>query len=128
MVDIQEKFRKIAEIKECEKQAELRRQQKRQQKREAYARLVESFMNIEQIRRWAVGMQADGRIDESHILNFIDSFYQKQVEKLGSNAVENLKKEAVWCLQKLKTTGEIYENISWFKFALDNLYFARQIS
>ena len=120
MVDIQEKFKKIAERKEREKQAELRRQQKR----EAYARLVESFMNIEQIRNWAVLRERSG-FDETNILNFTGSFYQKQIEKLGYRAVEKLKNEANWCLQKLKETGQIYEKISWSRFALHNLYFAR---
>jgi len=116
MVDIQEKFKKLAKRKELEKQAELRRQQKR----EAHARLIESFMNIEQMRNLAVAKQKYG-IDESHILSFTSSFYQKQIEKLGYKAVETLKDEANRYLMILKDEYcGIYPNISWFRFVMNH--------
>ena len=46
---------------------------------------------------------------------------QKKRQELGDNAVDALKRTAAEYVNILKSNGDIYSHISWFRFALSRL-------
>lgn len=105
LVDINKKFENLVDAENRKSVARLRSQKQR----EKYARLVESFMNIHQIEN--TGLCND----------FVESYYAKQRQELGDNAVDALKRTAAEYVNILKSNGDIYSRISWFRFALSRL-------
>lgn len=105
MVDINKKFKNLVDAENRKSVARLRSQKQR----EKYARLIESFMNIHQIEN--TGLCND----------FVESYYAKKRQELGDNAVDALKRTAAEYVNILKSNGDIYSHISWFRFALSRL-------
>ena len=105
MIDINEKFRRMAERKQQAAVAEKRKLARQM----ADARLIESFMNIHQIER--TGLCQD----------FVESFYAKKRQELGDSVVDELKCKAAEYINILKSSGDIYMKISWFRFVLDRI-------
>ena len=105
MVDINKKFKNLVDAENRKSVARLRSQKQR----EKYARLVESFMNIHQIEN--TGLCND----------FVESYYAKKRQELGDRAVDVLKRTAAENVNILKSNGDIYMRISWFRFALSRL-------
>ena len=105
MVDINKKFKNLVDAENRKSVARLRSQKQR----EKYARLVESFMNIHQIEN--TGLCND----------FVESYYAKKRQELGDRAVDVLKRTAAEYVNILKSNGDIYMRISWFRFVLSRL-------
>lgn len=105
MPDVNKKFDRLIENKKREDENRSRKQKKQEQ----YARLVESFMNIHQIEK--TGLCQD----------FVESFYAKKRQELGDAMVDELKRKAAEYINVLKSSGDIYMKISWFRFVLDRI-------
>lgn len=105
MPDINKKFDRLIEDKKRKEEIRSRKQKQQEQ----YARLVESFMNIHQIEK--TGLCND----------FVESYYAKKRQELGDRAVDVLKRTAAEYVNILKSNGDIYMRISWFRFALSRL-------
>lgn len=105
MPDINKKFERLIEDKKRKEEIRSRKQKQQEQ----YARLVESFMNIHQIKN--TGLCND----------FVESYYAKKRQELGDRAVDVLKRTAAEYVNILKSNGDIYTRISWFRFALSRL-------
>ena len=102
MPDINKKFDRF--IEEKKQKEEIRSRKQKQQ--EQYARRVESFMNIYQIEQTGLCQ------------GFVESFYAKKRQELGDAAVDELKRKAAEYVNILKSNGDIYTRISWFRFVL----------
>ncbi len=108
MIDINAKFKRMAEQR-AEQERRARDAEKRKlAKQMANARLVESFMNIYQLEK--TGLCAE----------FVAQYYENKVQELGAEKVEKLKSQAAEYIRMLKSSGQIYENISWFRFVMNN--------
>lgn len=108
MVDINEKFRRIVERNQRAADLQKRRLARQMEKQMVDARLIESFMNIHQLEK--TGLCAD----------FVAQYYEKKKQELGEEKVKSLKSAAARYIGALKSNGQIYEHISWFRFVMDN--------
>lgn len=105
MPDINKKFERLIEDKKRKEEIRSRKQKQQEQ----YARRVESFMNIYQIEQ--TGLCND----------FVESYYAKKRQELGDRAVDVLKRKAAEYVNILKSSGDIYTRISWFRFVLSRI-------
>lgn len=105
MIDINEKFRRMAERKQQAAVAEKRKLARQM----ADARLVESFMNIHQLKKTRL------------CADFVAQYYENKTQELGEEKVKSLKSAAAEYIRALQSSGQIYEHISWFRFVLDRI-------